>query len=320
MGFAPSLGWLFLGRVIAGMMGASFTTANAYIADISNDDNRARNFGLVGVMFGLGFIFGPAIGGYFGEIGPRLPFFIAAGLALTNWLYGYFVLPESLPPEKRSSFTLAKANPFQTIGNLNAYPLVAGLAIAFAMMSLAQRGLENVWILYTGHRFGWSPKVNGYTLALVGLMAAVVQGGMVRPTIRRLGERKTVLMGLAIASLAFFCYGMASQPWMLYTTIVFGSFAGVAGPAIQSLVAGQVDASEQGKVQGALTSLTSLSNVIAPLVFTSGLFSYFTSAEAPFQMPGAPFFLGAVLWSGALMVVMRVFKRFPEGDAENSQI
>ncbi len=194
-GLAPTIGWLFLGRLVAGMMGASITTVNAYIADVSTPETRARNFGLTGVMFGLGFIFGPALGGLLGGIHLRLPFFVAAGFALVNWLYGFFILPESLPLDKRSSLTLAKMNPLGTVKRLRAYPIVAGLAVAFVCISLAQRGLENVWVLYTGFRFGWNEQTNGLTLALVGLMAALVQGLLVRPTIARLGERRTVSVG-----------------------------------------------------------------------------------------------------------------------------
>ena len=178
MGFAPSLGWLFVGRLIAGVMGASITTANAYIADVSKPENRARNFGLIGVSFGLGFIFGPALGGILGGVDLRLPFFASAGLALVNWLYGFFVLPESLPPGKRDTFSWRKANPVGTLHVLGSYPLVAGLTAAFVFVILAQRGLETVWVLYTGHKFGWDAQANGLSLALVGVMAAIVQGGL----------------------------------------------------------------------------------------------------------------------------------------------
>ena len=311
-GLAPSIGWLFVGRMIAGVMGASFSTANAYIADVSTADNRARNFGLVGVAFGLGFIIGPALGGVLGAYSLRLPFFVAAGLALVNWMYGFFILPESLPPEKRSSFTLAKANPFGTLKRLKQYPIVAGLAIAFVCTSLAQRGLENVWVLFTAFRYDWNEQTNGMALALVGLTAAIVQGGLVRPAIRRFGERRTALIGTAISMIAFFGYGAASQGWMIPCIIIFGAFGGVSGPAIQSIVAGAVDSSDQGKIQGALTSLISLTNIIAPLVFTTGLFSYFTSTAAPKQIPGIPFFVGSVLIFIALIVLHRVFARIPE--------
>jgi len=310
-GFAPSIGWLFIGRIFAGMMGASFSTANAYVADVSTPENRARNFGLIGVMFGLGFIFGPALGGLLGGLHLRLPFFVAAALSLVNWLYGFFILPESLPPESRSNLTFAKINPLGTMGRLRAYPIVFGLAAAFVCMSLAQRGLENVWVLFTGYRFGWNEMTNGLTLGLVGFMAALVQGLLVRPTISRLGERRTVIVGLAISTLAFLGYGLAYQGWMVLCVIVFGAFGGVTGPAVQSIVAGAVEPSEQGKIQGALTSLMSLTNIVAPLFFTAGLFSYFTSDRAVFELPGAPLLVGSLLQFAALLIVYRAFTRHP---------
>jgi len=311
-GFAPSVTWLFVGRLIAGIMGASFSTANAYIADVSTPETRARNFGLVGVMFGLGFICGPALGGVLGGIHTRLPFFVAAGLALVNWIYGFFILPESLPPEKRGSLTLAKLNPFRTIERLRSYPLVAGLAVAFVFTSLAQRGLENVWVLFTIEQFKWDKVTNGLALGLVGLAAAVVQGGLVRPFIARIGERRTAVFGLTISVIAFLGYGLATHGWMIPCIIIFGSLGGLSGPAIQSIVAGTVDSSEQGKIQGALTSLMSMTSIVAPLIFTAGLFSYFTSDEAPVRVPGAPFLLGSVLLFIALIVIRQVFRRFPE--------
>jgi DHA1 family tetracycline resistance protein-like MFS transporter len=310
-GFAPSIRWLFLGRFVAGIMGASFTTANAYIADVSAPGNRARNFGLVGVAFGLGFIFGPALGGVLGGVHIRLPFFVAAGLAFVNWLYGFFVLPESLPPEKRGTFSLAKANPIGSLMVLRGYPLVAGLAVAFIFIGLAQRGLETVWVLYTGHRFGWDEQANGLSLALVGLMAAIVQGGLVQPFIGRFGERRSILFGLSVATVAFLGYGLATEGWMMLVVIVFGSLGGVAGPAIQGLVAGTVAPHDQGKIQGALTSLMSLTSIFAPLIFAAGLFSYFTSPAAPLELPGAPFLLGSVLWAVSWVILFRLFRRIP---------
>ncbi|QDS86778.1 Tetracycline resistance protein, class C [Rosistilla oblonga] len=311
-GLATNIGWLFAGRIFAGVMGASISTANAYIADVSTADTRARNFGLVGVAFGMGFIIGPALGGLLGAFDLRLPFFVAAGLALVNWLYGYFILPESLPPERRSSFTLAKANPLGSLQRLRQYPIVAGLAVAIVCTSLAQRGLENVWVLYTGYRFDWNQQTNGLALGLVGLMAMLVQGGLVRPTIKRFGERRTVLIGVTISFIAFLGYGSATQGWMIPCIIIFGGFGGVSGPAMQSLVAGAIDPSEQGKVQGALTSLISLTNVIAPTFFTAGLFSYFISDDAPIHLPGIPFYVGAALIFTALLIIRRVFRRIPE--------
>lgn len=308
---APTIAWLFVGRLIAGIMGASISTSNAYIADISTNENRARNFGLVGVMFGLGFIIGPALGGFLGEINIRWPFFAAAGLSLVNCTYGYFILPESLPPEKRSAFQIQSINPLGTVNRLRKYPMVAGLAVAFVFSSLAQRGLENVWILSMGYRFGWNELTNGMTLALVGLMAMIVQGGLVRPVIRRFGERKIAMFGTAVSIVSFMGYGLAGQGWMIPCIIVVGSLSGLAGPAIQSLVTGTVDPKEQGRIQGSLTSLISLTNIAAPLIFTSGLFSYFTSKSAPFHFAGSPFVFGSFLLMISLAALVVVLRRYP---------
>lgn len=308
-GFAPNITWLFLGRLFAGILGANISTANAYIADVSSPENRARNFGLSGAMFGIGFIFGPALGGLLGSVHLRMPFFVAAGLALLNGLYGYFVLPESLPVDQRSKFTFSKANPFQTIKRLKAYPTVAGLAIALTFASLAFRGLENVWVLSTSYRYGWDEFDNGITLGLVGLMAVIVQGFLVRPMIAGLGEQRTLKLGLLVSALTFLAYGLATEGWMILVIIVLGAFGGVTGPAIQCIVAEHVGSSDQGKVQGALTSIVSLTNIVAPILFTAGLFSYFTSEQAVIQIPGAPFYLGAILLFIALIIVYRLFSK-----------
>ncbi len=311
MGLAPSVGWLFAGRVLAGVLGASVTTAHAYVADVSAPAERAKNFGLVGAAFGLGFVVGPAMGGLLGGVDVRLPFFASAALALVNWLYGFFVLPESLPEDKRDEFRWAKANPVGSLRVLRSYPLVRGLAVAFVFMALGQRGLETVWVLYTGHKFGWDEMANGLSLALVGVMAAVVQGKLVQPVVGRLGERRAILGGLGVAVATFLGYGLATQGWMLVAFIVLGSIGGVAGPAIQGLVAGAVDPLDQGKVQGGLQSVMSLTGIFAPMIFASGLFSYFTSADAPVELPGAPFLLGAVMYLVALCVLARLFRRLP---------
>lgn len=309
IGLAPSLAWLFVARLISGIMGASITTGNAYIADISTPETRARNFGLVGVAFGSGFVFGPAIGGLLGGISLRLPFFAAAGLALLNWLYGYFILPESLPAEDRSEFSWKKANPVGSLGVLRSYPMVLGLGFCFMMITLAQRGLESSWVLYTGYRYGWDERTNGFALALVGIMAIIVQGMLVKPVVSWLGESRTALVGLGIAATAYLGYGLAPTGWILLALVVFGSLGGVTTPSIQALVAGNVPNKDQGKVQGALTSVMSLSSILAPLLFVSGLFSYFTSDAAPFTLPGAPFFLGTLCFVGAWVVLFVVVRR-----------
>jgi DHA1 family tetracycline resistance protein-like MFS transporter len=317
-GWAPSIGWLFLGRFVAGIMGASITTANAYIADVSTPETRARNYGFVGVAFGLGFTLGPALGGVLGAVHLRLPFFTAAALALINWLYGFFVLPESLAPEHRRTVSWRAMNPLASLRRLQVYPLVAGLAVAVLFSSLAQRGMENVWVLHAGYRYGWDTQANGLTLALVGVMAILVQGLLVRPTVKRLGERRTVALGLTVSMLSFLGYGLASEGWMVLVVIVFGSLAGLAMPAMQGLVAGTVSPTEQGATQGALTSLTSLTSIFAPLIFTAGLFSFFTSEAAPITLPGAPFLLGAVLFGVSLIVLLRLFRRIPPASPQTA--
>ena len=250
----------------------------------------------------------------------RTPFFAAAGLALLNWLYGFFVLPESLPPEKRSTFSLAGANPFGAIRQIRAYPFVAGIAVVFILKALAQRGLENVWVISTAYRFEWDEWTNGKALCLVGITAIVVQGGMVRPVVKRIGERKAILIATFITAIAFLCYGLATEGWMMYYIIIFGSLGGIAGPAIQSLVTSTVDETEQGKIQGALTSMISVTNIIAPLFFTAGLFKFFTSDLAPMKVPGAPFLVGSAILFFALIIAQRVFKKFPAAQAnEDSQ-
>jgi DHA1 family tetracycline resistance protein-like MFS transporter len=225
------------------------------------------------------------------------------------------VLPESLPPGQRSPVSWDRMNPFGSLKRLRAYPLVGGLAVVFIFLSLAQRGLENVWVLHAGYRYGWDPQANGLTLALVGVMAVLVQGLLIRPAVARLGERRAILFGVTVSMLSFLGYGLASSGWMVLVIIVFGSLGGVAHPTIQGLVAGSVPPSEQGKIHGALTSLISLTAIAAPLVFTAGLFSYFTSDRAPIHLPGAPFLLGAALFAVSLILVVRLFRRLPESPA-----
>ncbi len=313
-GFAPTIGWLFVGRILAGVMGASITTAHAYIADISTPENRSRNFGLAGAAFGVGFIIGPALGGVLGGLWIRLPFFVAAALALLNLFYGLLILPESLKPERRDSFSWAKANPVSSIVALRGFPLVAGLAASFVLVSLAYRGLESAWVLYTGFRFGWAELANGLTLGLVGVMAVVVQGSLIQPTIARFGERRAILIGVAISAISLLLYGLAFQAWMILVVIVAAAPSQIAGPAIQGLVVGSVPSDQQGKVQGALTSLISLTSIGAPLLFTTVLFSYFTPEVAPVTLPGAPFYLGSVLIFAALLLLVRLFRHRPSAE------
>jgi DHA1 family tetracycline resistance protein-like MFS transporter len=310
LGLAPTLAWLFAARILSGITGASITTGNAYIADISTSENRAQNYGLVGAAFGLGFIFGPAIGGVLGHFGPRVPFFAAAVIVMLNWLYGLLVLPESLPRERRRPFSWSAANPLGSIIQLRKYKMVAGLAISFVFVALAQRGLESIWVLYTQYRYGWEELQNGLALALVGLMAAFVQGYLIRRIVPRIGERSAVMLGLAVAIAGFVLYGLSTQGWMMLAVVVVTSLGGIAGPAIQGLVAGSVSPAEQGAVQGSLTSLMSLTAIFAPVIATQ-LFGICTGNGAPVELPGAPFFAGALFLMVALAAVLRAFRLNP---------
>lgn len=308
LGFAPSIGWLFLGRLIAGVLGASFTTAGAYIADVSPPEKRAQNFGLIGAAFGLGFIIGPMIGGLLGQYGARVPFFVSAGLTLLNWLYGYFVLPESLLPENRRPFDWKRANPVGSLRHLRKYPIIFGLVIPLAFIYLAGYSTQSTWTYFTMEKFGWDEKWVGYSLAFVGIMAALVQGGLTRTIIPRLGNTKSIYWGLSAYGISFFMYAFANQGWMLFAITVLAALGGIATPALQAIMSNEVPANEQGELRGALTSLMSLTAVVGPVMMTS-LFAYFTTAKAPFIFPGAPFIMGGVLTLVSLVLVRQILSR-----------
>lgn len=310
MAISPSLGWLFAARALAGVAGASVTVASAYIADVSTPETRAQNYGLLGAAFGLGFIFGPALGGLLGNFDMRLPFYVAAAVSVINAAYGLFAVPESHRQENRRKFTLVKANPFAWIALLKRYPVVMGLALTLFLTSLAQNSLHSVWVLFTEYRFHWNPGQNGLALAFVGVAAAVVQGGLIRLIVPKLGERQSVLYGLAISAVSFVLYGLATQGWMLYAIIALGSLGGIAGPALQGMIASQVNPDEQGAVQGALASLMSATGIVAPLM-ASGLFAHFTAPGASPVIPGISFFVGAALLMLGLANTVRQFGRHP---------
>ena len=293
LSFAPSITWLFVGRLIAGITGASFTTASAYIADISTTENRAQNFGMIGAAFGLGFIIGPLIGGLLGELGPRVPFFVAAGLALTNWLYGYFVLPESLDKEHRRPFEWKRANPVGSLLQLKKYPAVGGLVVSLVLVYLAAHAVQSNWSFFNIEKFKWTPKMIGISLGVVGLLVGVVQGGLVRIINPKIGNEKSVYIGLALYALGLLLFAFASQSWMMFVFLIPYCLGGIAGPALQSIISGHVPPNEQGELQGALTSMMSATAIIGPLMMTN-LFAYFTNANAPVYFPGAPFLLGSV--------------------------
>jgi len=291
--FAPSYGWLFVGRVIAGITGASFTTAVAYIADISTQENRAKNFGMVGGAFGLGFIIGPAIGGALGEFGLRVPFFAAAILTLLNWLYGYFVLPESLSKDHRREFEWKRANPVGTLIQLKKYPAVKGLIISITLIYLAAHAVQSNWNYFTIYRFNWSKHMVGLSLGLVGALIAFVQVGLIRIVTPKIGNERSIYIGLGLYAIGMLLFTFANQSWMMFVFLIPYCFGGIAGPSLQATMSGNVPRNEQGELQGGLTSLMAVTSVLGPIMMT-GLFAYFTGKKAPFIFPGAPFLLGAI--------------------------
>ena len=294
LAFAPTLAWLFVGRVIAGIMGASFTTGAAYIADVSTPETRAQNFGIIGAAFGLGFIIGPLLGGLLEEYGSRVPFMVSAGLSLVNWLYGFFVLPESLKPENRRKFEWSRANPISSLLNLKRYPVIIGLVASLIMVYISAHAVQTNWAYYTMEKFQWTPRIVGMSLAVVGLVFAIVQGGLIRIIIPKLGNERSVYVGLGLNASGLFLFALATQTWMMFAITVVYCLGGIAGPALQGIISTQVPANEQGELQGALTSLMSVTSIVGPPMMTL-TFSYFTNSQTPFYLPGAPMLLGAVL-------------------------
>ena len=282
------------GADLAGIAGAAHTTANAYVADISSPDKRAQNFGMIGAAFGVGFILGPAIGGLLGSFGPRAPFFAAAALALVNLAYGYFVLPESLPVEHRRPFSWKRANTIGTLLQMRRYPVVWGMAGAMFIWQLAHQVLPNTWAYYTKLKFGWSEGEIGLSLAFAGVTMAVVQGGLTRVIVPRIGEQMAVFVGLTVGALSFLGYALADRTWLMYACLSFASFTGLAYPSMNAIMSRQIPASAQGELQGGVASLYSLTAIIGPLLMTQ-LFGYFTTARAPVYFPGAAFVFASLL-------------------------
>jgi len=305
--FAPTIWWLFLGRIIAGITGASFTTASAYIADISSHEDRAKNFGMIGAAFGLGFIVGPAIGGLLGGFGPRVPFMVAACLTLLNWLYGYFVLPESLPLDRRRKFEWKRANPVGSLLHLNKYSGIWGLVISLMLVYIAAHAVQSTWSFFTIERFHWSPKMIGISLAAVGLLVGIVQGGLIRVIHPKLGNERSVYVGLCMYAIGLLLFAFATQSWMMFAFLVPYCLGGIGTPALQAIISNHVPANEQGELQGGLTSLISITTIIGPLVMTS-LFAYFTQPKAPVHFSGAAFLLGSVLMLVSAIVAYLVLK------------
>jgi MFS transporter, DHA1 family, tetracycline resistance protein len=306
LALAPSLWFMLLARMLGGVTGASFSVANAYASDVTPADGRAKSFGLIGAAFGLGFICGPMLGGLLGSINLHLPFYAAAGLALINGLYGMLVVPESLPRERRTAFALRRANPFAALMALSRHPEIGRLVVVFALVVLAQLILQTTWVLFTHFRFGWGPRENGFALFCVGLVATIVQGGLLSRLLRWLGDVRLALLGLAIGTVAYLLYGLASQGWMMYA-IIFGNFVSFAvGPALQGIVSNAVGPGEQGVTMGALTSINSIMFVVAPAIGTP-LLAQVSHLPASDWRVGATFYLSAALQAIALVLARRHF-------------
>jgi MFS transporter, DHA1 family, tetracycline resistance protein len=313
MALAPSLTWLFVGRIISGITTSNVATAFAYITDITPPEKRAKQFGLISAAFGIGFIIGPAVGGFLGNINLRFPFWAAAALSLANALYGLFILPESLPPERRSKSAWHMANPLGSLTLLRSHVELAGLSVVTTLYYLAHNSLPSVWALYTEYRYDWSRRDVGLSLAVVGICAAVVSGVLVGPFVKRFGERRSLLSGLFFGVFGFAGFGLASRGWTILAVIPFIALWGIAGPALQSLMSRRVDPSSQGKLQGAINSLRAITGMAGPVVFTQ-VFALAISPHTILHLPGAPYFLAALLLFASLMLAARVAR--PENAAQ----
>lgn len=308
LAFAPTIGWLFVGRVIAGITGASFTTASAYIADVSTPEKRAQNFGMIGVAFGLGFIIGPVIGGVLGKIDVHYPFYAAAALALLNATYGFFILPESLTPEHRRSFSWKRSNPIGTLIQLKKYPTVIGLAVCLFIVYFAGHAVQSVWTFYTMQKFKWDEDIVGYSLGFIGLLIALVQGGLIRVAIPKLGQERSIWIGLILYGIGMLLFAIADKSWMMFAYMIPYALGGIAGPALQGVMTNEVPANEQGELQGGLTSLMSLSSIFGPW-FMTYVFYYFTSNKTSVYLPEAPYYIATVLMFIGALLAIRSFKQ-----------
>lgn len=309
LALAPTIALLFVGRIIAGICGASFTTASAYIADVSAPEKRAKNFGMLGAAFALGFIIGPALGGLLGGYGLRVPFFVAAGLTLINFLYGYFVLPESLPKSDRREFSWKRANPIGSLGQLKKNPIVLGLAVALFFVYIAGHSVQSTWSYFGAEVFGWETEDIGFSLTVVGIMVAIVQGGLIGFFTKKIGNKRTIYLGLFFNFSGLLLFSFASTTTMLYTFLAIYVLGGLAGPTLQGVMSSQIPNNEQGELQGGLTSLMSLSSIFGPLMMGE-TFYYFTKPDSYF--PGAAFALGALFSIICLILSYRTLRKVDE--------
>jgi DHA1 family tetracycline resistance protein-like MFS transporter len=308
MALAPSLSWLFVGRVISGITAASIATGFAYIADVTPPDQRAQRFGMLGVAFGAGFVFGPALGGLTGAIDPRLPFWIAAGLSLANVLYGWFILPESLPSTKRMAFAWKRANPLGALKLLRSHRELFGLATVEFLGSLAHAVLPSMAVLYMFYRYGWDERTVGFVMAAVGLCAIVVQGGLIGPAIKQFGERNALMIGLVFGVFGFFAFGLAATGWLFLIGVPLMALWGIANPATMGIMSRHVGADEQGQLQGANASVQGIANLIGPGIFTVS-FSLAIRPELGIALPGTPFVLAGLMLLVAIAIAWKVTQR-----------
>jgi DHA1 family tetracycline resistance protein-like MFS transporter len=304
MWWAPTFVWLLLGRIIAGAAASTYSTCNAFIADVSPPQVRAQNFGLMGAAFGMGFIIGPVVGGFLGEYGSRAPFLAAAVLCFANFLYGALVLPESLARDRRRRFDWRRANPTGTLAALRRYPMVSGLIGAYFLFLLGHHVLPSTWSFFTMEKFDWSPREVGYSLGFVGVLMVIVQAVLLRVLLPKLGPRRAGTAGFLFTIVAFLGYGLATQGWMIYPFLVLGALQGFATPAMQGIMSTSVPANEQGELQGGLASMASLTAILSP-PFMTQVFAFFSGADAPVYFPGAPFIASALLTVLALAVFLR---------------
>lgn len=309
LAFAPTIAWLFVGRILAGITGASFTTAQAYIADVSTPEKRAQNFGLVGAAFGIGFIVGPVIGGIFSQFGLRLPFLISAGLALINWLYGYFILPESLELKNRRAFDWKRANPLGSLLHIKKYPAIGGLLLALFLLYISAHAVQSTWTFYTMEKFHWNETWVGYSLGFVGIVVGVVQGVLIRIILPKIGQVKAVYYGLILYVIGFTLFAFASQGWMMFAFMLPYGLAGIFGPAMQGIISNGVEANAQGELQGVTAGLMSATSIIGPIIMTN-LFAYYTRPDNPVYFPGAPFILAALLTVVSVFICSRSLKKY----------
>jgi MFS transporter, DHA1 family, tetracycline resistance protein len=293
-GLAVNMYWLFIGRIIAGIMGASFAIVNSYIADVTEPEKRAEKFGLVGAAFGLGFIFGPLLGGIVSPLGSRVPFFVAASLSIINFILAFFFLPESLSKEDRREFNFKKSNPISSLADFRFYPNLYGLFVTVLLLNIAHQAVRTTWSFYVIERFEWQESTVGLSLAAVGLMYAIVQGGLIGIILKFLGEQKTLFIGFTLYIIGNILFGIASQGWMMFLFIIPYSLGGMEEPAIQAILSRDVPANEQGRLQGLIMSLISISSILGPPLMTE-IFHYYTANKTVLYIPGAPLFLGAFL-------------------------